>query len=78
MTKGISLKFNDNGEAKIYHPNPENPCFGGVRCRHATEGYFCKYVQKPLAEVKNKCPINRWVKMAVPIGHQNIHYGTYK
>jgi len=86
---GIKLKFDQNGSAKTTNEDG-NECFGGVICVHAqhtTEEFYledgtkivthpiiCNYRNKPIVEFNNGCPLGYWIKLAVPIGWQNLTF----
>ncbi len=86
MSGGISLKFDNDDNAAINTETGEQ-CFGGVVCQlciHESgkrvldngrqidvEYWICQHINENVIELE-KCPLKYWVKMAVPIGHQNI------
>ena len=75
MSEGISLSFDENGDAEISDPVQGSMCFGGVVCKHSyfcKQGMWCGFGDKPMTDYDEKCPAGFWVKLAVPIGHQNI------
>jgi hypothetical protein len=88
MTKGISLTFNDDNSASIKENDNRKMCFGGVMCIYSkrkpttvavsdgteikTKFWICSYVEKTIGSLE-KCPLDYWVPMAVPIGHQKRH-----
>lgn len=75
MDKGISLEFDDDGEADVADDIKAERCFGNVMCRHLKiNPMYCTYKKLSAAEFYEKgCPLGYWVKLAVPIGYQNRH-----
>ena len=64
----------------------EYECFGGAMCRNLEfkkiridtntltgtyDQYWCKIKSCPVADLKI-CPDNKWIKLTVPVGYQNI------
>ena len=88
MTDGIKLKFDEKDQATIDEEHSsKKECFGGVRCIYCehntdtvilnngtvlqTHAMICSHTGEPVVKFDH-CPLGYWVKLAVPIGWQNL------
>jgi len=83
---GISLTFDDDGNAEVESSDLGQRCFGNVLCKHCTRkvhelGYeqiWCEHKNCSVTDFDGKCPLGYWVKLAVPIGYHKIKEKTWE